>query len=54
MTSFEGDTCLTLQYAHARLCSIIRKAEFSQEELELANLSLLEETYATELLRVLV
>jgi arginyl-tRNA synthetase len=53
MTSFEGDTGPYLQYAHARLCSIIRKAEVSQEELERADLSLLMESIATELLRAL-
>ena len=31
MTSFEGDTGPYLQYAHARLCSITRKAALSEE-----------------------
>lgn len=41
MTSFEGDTGPYLQYAHARLCSITRKASIPRESLERANLSLL-------------
>jgi arginyl-tRNA synthetase len=53
MTSFEGDTGPYLQYAHARLCSIIRKAEVNQEDLKEADLSLLKESHATELVRVL-
>ncbi|KAI9799963.1 MAG: hypothetical protein M1825_004334 [Sarcosagium campestre] len=41
MTSFEGDTGPYLQYAHARLCSITRKANIPDEELASADLSLL-------------
>ena len=33
MTSFEGDTGPYLQYAHARLCSVGRKAGYSHDEL---------------------
>ena len=53
MTSFEGDTGPYLQYAHARLCSITRKAELSRSDLENANLSLLTETHAVNLVRAL-
>ncbi|KAL3463923.1 hypothetical protein BJX64DRAFT_107744 [Aspergillus heterothallicus] len=53
MTSFEGDTGPYLQYAHARLCSIVRKSELNVEELPSANLDLLTETYATDLVRLL-
>ncbi|KAL4920084.1 hypothetical protein BDW62DRAFT_177595 [Aspergillus aurantiobrunneus] len=53
MTSFEGDTGPYLQYAHARLCSIVRKAELNVEELPSANLDLLTETHATDLVRLL-
>ncbi|KAH8783368.1 arginyl-tRNA synthetase [Diaporthe sp. PMI_573] len=53
MTSFEGDTGPYLQYAHARLCSIERKAAIPAEELEKADLSLLTEAHAINLLRVL-
>lgn len=52
MTAFEGDTGPYLQYAHARLCSITRKAAIPEEELETADLSLLTETVATNLIRV--
>lgn len=41
MTSFEGDTGPYLQYAHARLCSITRRAAIARESLQGANLSLL-------------
>ena len=51
MTSFEGDTGPYLQYAHARLCSITRKAGVSQAEMEAANLSLLTEPHAINLVR---
>merc|ERR1712144_101929 len=37
MTSFEGDTGPYLQYAHARLCSITRKAALSAEEIASAD-----------------
>ena len=53
MTSFEGDTGPYLQYAHARLCSIHRKAEISAEDLDSADLSLLKESHAINLVRVL-
>ncbi|PHH82913.1 hypothetical protein CDD82_4347 [Ophiocordyceps australis] len=53
MTSFEGDTGPYLQYAHARLCSITRKAGLSEEDLESADLSLLTEPMAINLVRVI-
>ncbi|KFA64673.1 hypothetical protein S40285_06162 [Stachybotrys chlorohalonatus IBT 40285] len=53
MTSFEGDTGPYLQYAHARLCSIKRRANLSDEELATADLSLLTETHATNVVRML-
>ncbi|GAP91096.2 putative arginyl-tRNA synthetase [Rosellinia necatrix] len=53
MTSFEGDTGPYLQYAHARLCSITRKANLSEEEIASADLSLLVEPHAVNLVRVL-
>jgi arginyl-tRNA synthetase len=53
MTSFEGDTGPYLQYAHARLCSMTRKADIPRSELETADLSLLTEKHATNLIRVL-
>ncbi|EAW14322.1 arginine--tRNA ligase [Aspergillus clavatus NRRL 1] len=53
MTSFEGDTGPYLQYAHARLCSMGRKSGLSVEELDSANLDLLTETHATDLIRLL-
>ncbi|KAK7417217.1 arginyl-tRNA synthetase [Neonectria magnoliae] len=53
MTSFEGDTGPYLQYAHARLCSIRRKVGLSDEELDSADLSLLTEKHATDLVRLL-
>lgn len=53
MTSFEGDTGPYLQYAHARLCSISRKASLSQDDLGSADLSLLSEPHAVNLVRVL-
>jgi arginyl-tRNA synthetase len=51
MTSFEGDTGPYLQYSHARLCSIIKKAGVSDNTN--ANLSLLIEPHATNLVRTL-
>lgn len=51
MTSFEGDTGPYLQYAHARLCSIFRKACIPISELETANLGLLTESHAVNLIR---
>ncbi len=53
MTSFEGDTGPYLQYAHARLCSITRRANLSEEEIASADLSLLTEAHAINLVRVL-
>ena len=53
MTSFEGDTGPYLQYAHARLCSIVRKAGISDEELKDVDTSLLTETHAVQLLRLM-
>ncbi|KEZ45425.1 Arginine--tRNA ligase, cytoplasmic [Scedosporium apiospermum] len=53
MTSFEGDTGPYLQYAHARLCSISRKAGFTPEEIATANLDLLTEPHAVNLIRFL-
>ena len=50
MTSFEGDTGPYLQYAHARLCSISRRANISAEDLASADLSLLTETHAINLI----
>lgn len=54
MTSFEGDTGPYLQYSHARLCSIKRKAEVPDEQLLSANLSHLNEVKeAVQLIRAL-
>lgn len=53
MTSFEGDTGPYLQYAHARLCSITRKAALSDDELLSADFSLLTEEHAVDLIRQL-
>lgn len=53
MTSFEGDTGPYLQYAHARLCSITRKAALSPADIASANLSLLTEPQAVDLIRVI-
>lgn len=53
MTSFEGDTGPYLQYAHARVCSIERRAGLSEEDLASADLSLLTEVHAQNLVRVL-
>lgn len=53
MCSFEGDTGPYLQYAHARLCSITRKAALTAEETNSADLSLLKEGHAINLVRVL-
>jgi arginyl-tRNA synthetase len=51
MTSFEGDTGPYLQYSHARLCSIIRKADDPVELLKRANFALLTEQHAVDLVR---
>ena len=53
MTSFEGDTGPYLQYAHARLCSITRKAALSPSAILSADLSLLTEPHAINLTRLL-
>ena len=53
MTSFEGDTGPYLQYAHARVCSIERRAAVPPAELDAADLSLLTEEHATNLVRLL-
>ncbi|MCJ1473011.1 hypothetical protein MMC13_001660 [Lambiella insularis] len=53
MTSFEGDTGPYLQYAHARLCSITRKAKVSVEDVNSADLALLKEPHAINLVRAL-
>ena len=53
MTSFEGDTGPYLQYAHARLCSIFRKAGVPDAEIESADLSLLTESHAINIVRLL-
>jgi arginyl-tRNA synthetase len=53
MTSFEGDTGPYLQYAHARLCSITRRAALSPSDIASANLSLLTEPHALNLIRVI-
>lgn len=53
MTSFEGDTGPYLQYAHARLCSIKRRVNLSDEEIASADLSLLSEVHASNVVRTL-
>lgn len=53
MTSFEGDTGPYLQYAHSRLCSIKRRADLTDEEISSADLSLLKEGHATNIVRML-
>lgn len=55
MTSFEGDTGPYLQYAHARLYSITRKADLttSAQEIMNADLSLLTEEHAITLTRLM-
>ncbi|KAK1241645.1 hypothetical protein MKX08_001619 [Trichoderma sp. CBMAI-0020] len=53
MTSFEGDTGPYLQYAHSRLCSIKRRANLTEEDLLGADLSLLTEQHATNVVRML-
>lgn len=53
MTAFEGDTGPYLQYAHARLCSIERKANIDIASLASADLSLLTEPHAINLARAL-
>ncbi|OCK85588.1 arginyl-tRNA synthetase [Lepidopterella palustris CBS 459.81] len=53
MTSFEGDTGPYLQYAHARLCSIARKSSIPSDLLLSADLTLLREPHAVDLVRQL-
>jgi arginyl-tRNA synthetase len=53
MTSFEGDTGPYLQYSHARLSSIIRKANVPSTEINKADLSLLQEPHAENIVRYL-
>jgi arginyl-tRNA synthetase len=53
MTAFEGDTGPYLQYAHARLCSIERKAGVDLNTLDDADLSKLSEAHAINLTRTL-
>ena len=54
MTSFEGDTGPYLQYAHARLCSITRRAAVDPARLLTADLThLYESTHAVNLIRTL-
>ncbi|KAF2728318.1 arginyl-tRNA synthetase [Polyplosphaeria fusca] len=57
MTAFEGDTGPYLQYAHARLCSIYRKAAEATpdipSDLTTVDLSLLNESHAIDLVRQL-
>ena len=53
MTSFEGDTGPYLQYAHARLCSIFRKAGYTKDQIEQADTSLLTEKHAIDLVRLM-
>lgn len=54
MTSFEGDTGPYLQYAHARLCSIVRKVDPDAAlDLTSAQVELLVEPHATDLVRLI-
>ncbi|KAK5659779.1 hypothetical protein OQA88_990 [Cercophora sp. LCS_1] len=53
MTSFEGDTGPYLQYAHARVSSIRRKSGLSDEDLDSADLGLLTESHAINIVRLL-
>ena len=53
MTAFEGDTGPYLQYAHARLCSIVRKVDIDPKEITNANFSLLKEQHAINILRLM-
>ena len=51
---FEGETGPYIQYAHARICSILRKSGIKVENLiKDANLSLLKEKEETELIKLL-
>ncbi|KAK6463660.1 arginyl-tRNA synthetase [Scheffersomyces coipomensis] len=53
MTSFEGDTGPYLQYAHSRLSSVQRKSGIEESELLKADLSLLTEPSAVNLVRTI-
>ncbi|KAG5302527.1 arginyl-tRNA synthetase [Histoplasma capsulatum G186AR] len=53
MTSFEGDTGPYLQYSHARLCSIMRKANLTADQVAKADFSLLKEPHAIDILRLM-
>ncbi|KAL8800155.1 MAG: hypothetical protein Q9200_007335 [Gallowayella weberi] len=53
MMSFEGDTGPYLQYTHARLCSIMRKAGFTTPQLRSADFSLLREQHVIDNLRLM-
>ncbi|CAA21267.1 mitochondrial and cytoplasmic arginine-tRNA ligase Rrs1/Mrs1 [Schizosaccharomyces pombe] len=53
MTSFEGDTGPYLQYAHSRLSSVRRNVNYTDEEIMGANLELLTEPDAYDLVRLL-
>ncbi|PGH17591.1 arginine-tRNA ligase [Polytolypa hystricis UAMH7299] len=53
ITRMTGDTGPYLQYSHARLCSIMRKAQLTPEEVAKADFSLLKEPHAIEILRLL-
>ncbi|KAF3481831.1 arginyl-tRNA synthetase [Arthroderma uncinatum] len=53
MTSFEGDTGPYLQYAHARLCSIVRKADINPQDIAAADFSLLKEPHAINIIRLI-
>ncbi|KAK2873796.1 hypothetical protein FQN49_002059 [Arthroderma sp. PD_2] len=53
MTSFEGDTGPYLQYAHARLCSIVRKAAIDPKDVTAADFSLLKEPHAINIIRLM-
>lgn len=54
MTSFEGDTGPYLQYAHARVTSIRRRADLTDEDLANADLTLLSEPHAINIVRLLL
>lgn len=53
MTSFEGDTGPYLQYSHARVCSMERKANIPRSELEAADFSVITAKEGIELIRSL-
>ncbi|EGE84389.1 arginyl-tRNA synthetase [Blastomyces dermatitidis ATCC 18188] len=52
MTSFEGDTGPYLQYSHARLCSIMRKAQLTADQVAKADFTLLKEPHAVDIVRL--